>query len=209
MTGADIADERTTRASRADAKAVTRARLLEAAKETFLTIGYQGATLDTIAAKAGFTKGAVYWHFPNKQAMFLALVKDSISGNLATLDSLLEDHRDSPDDLRTTMAAWIDGIDARETLPIFGVELEIEARRDPSFRTLHQGLIGKHEAALANFLGQYFNAVGESPVMPVDQLASTLITLFKGFALTHQNRPDMQVTSAKAVRCLLGLPVGR
>ena len=44
--------------------------------------------------------------------------------------------------------------------------------------------------------------------MPVDQLAATLITLFKGFALIHQNRPDMPVTSAKAVRCLLGLPIG-
>ena len=36
-------------------------------------------------------------------------------------------------------------------------------------------------------------------------LATTLIALFKGFALSRQNR-EMPVSSAKAVRILLGLP---
>lgn len=203
-----IDDPEPRRGNRADAKAATRGKLLAAAKEIFLATGYQGATLDAIAAKAGFTKGAVYWHFPNKQALFLALVAESISDNLAQLEGMLVEHRGDPDRLRSTLASWIDGIDGRETLPIFGVELEIEARRDSSFRALHQDLIGKHEAALAGFLTHYFDAIGEAPVMPTDQLAATLITVFKGFALIHQNRPDMPVTSAKGVRCLLGLPIG-
>ena len=163
-----IAEPQPLRGSRAETKAATRDKLLAAAKHIFLTTGYQGATLDTIAARAGFTKGAVYWHFPNKQALFLALVAESISGNLAELEGMLAEHRGDPERLRATLAGWIDGIDGRETLPIFGVELEIEARRDPSFRALHQNLIGKHEAALAGFLTHYFDAVGETPVMPAD-----------------------------------------
>jgi len=196
------------RTSRAESKAATRERLLAAAREIFLVTGYQGATLDAIAAKAGFTKGAVYWHFPNKQSLFLALVADSIETNFQTIQALLASSRDNPGRLRATMSEWIEGIDQRETLPIFGVELEIEARRDPSFRALHQAMVGRHEAVLANFLHEYFDVLGETPVMPAEQLAASLIALFKGFALSHQNRPDMPVTSAKAVRCLLGLPVG-
>ena len=71
------------------AKAATREKLLAAAKQIFLATGYQGATLDAIAARAGFTKGAVYWHFPNKQSLFLALVAESISENLAELEGML------------------------------------------------------------------------------------------------------------------------
>lgn len=47
-----------------EGQALTRARLLDAAREVLLATGYRGATLDAIAAKAGFTKGVVYWHFP-------------------------------------------------------------------------------------------------------------------------------------------------
>lgn len=192
--------------SRAQTKALTRAKLLEAARDVFITTGYRGATLDSIAARAGFTKGAVYWHFPNKQALFLALVADSIRVNFALIERMLKEHGDDPVALRSALSAYADTIDERETLPIFGVDLEIEARGDSSFRALHQSLIDQHEAGLAKFLAEYFAAVGEQPAMPLNQLASTLITLFKGFALSRQNRDDMPVTSAKAVRILLGLP---
>ena len=43
--------------------------------------------------------------------------------------------------------------------------------------------------------------------MPVSMLASTLITIFKGFALSRRNRPDAAVTSAAAARLLMGLPL--
>ena len=60
----------------------TRRRLLAEARRIFLKIGYQATTLDDVAAAAGFTKGAVYWHFPNKRALFLALVAESVELNL-------------------------------------------------------------------------------------------------------------------------------
>ncbi|MGH6728624.1 MAG: TetR/AcrR family transcriptional regulator [Sphingomicrobium sp.] len=194
------------RLSRADAKAETRRQLLDSALKVFTTVGYQGARLDDIAARAGFTKGALYWHFPNKQAIFLALIADAIEANLATLSSLVEQDCDAAA-IRTRMGAWIDGIDKRETLPRFGVELEIEARRDPSFRAIYPGMIAKHEAALGQFLTRYFEVAELKPEMPIPALASTLLTIFKGFALSRQNRPDGPVTSAGVVRLLMGLPV--
>ncbi|MDL2340246.1 MAG: TetR/AcrR family transcriptional regulator [Pseudomonadota bacterium] len=194
------------RQSRAEGKAATRRQLLEAARTEFMSVGYQGATLDDIAARAGFTKGALYWHFTNKQAIFLALIADSIDANLATLAALVEP--DAPADrIRKRMGEWIDGIDERETLPQFGVELEIQARRNASFRAIHQAMIAKHEAALGAFLTRYFEVAEIEPLMPVSMLASTLITIFKGFALSRRNRPDAAVTSAAAARLLMGLPL--
>lgn len=191
---------------RGQSKAETRARLLEAASEEFLATGYRGATLDAIAARAGFTKGALYWHFPNKQALFLALVADSIAANFERLENILDSNRDDPEALRGAVGTYVDAIDEVESLPIFGVELEIEARGDPSFRTLHQGLIEQHEATITKVLDHYFTATGTKPPMPLDQLTATLVALFKGFALSRHNRSDMPVGSSSAVRLLLGLP---
>lgn len=194
------------RKSRAENKVETRRRLLDGAREVFTAVGYQGATLDEIAAKAGFTKGALYWHFPNKQSLFMALVGDSIEQNMKLLDKLAPEGDDAAA-VKQRLADWIDGIDERETLPQFGIELEIEARRDPSFRAIHQAMIVKHEAAIASYLERYFATVGETPVMPIPELASALITIFKGFSLARQNRPGAPINSSKVSRLLMGMPI--
>lgn len=196
----------TERRDRVQSTAETRARLLDAAREEFLATGYRGATLDAIAARAGFTKGALYWHFPNKQALFLALVADSIAANFARIEDLLARHGDDPAALGDALGAYVDDFDEDQSLPVLGVEMEIESRGDPSFRAQHRDLIEQHESAIASFLDHYFKATGTRPVMPIDQLTATLIALFKGFALSRHNRSDMPVGSSSAVRLLLGLP---
>lgn len=185
----------------------TRQRLLAEARRIFLTIGYQATTLDEVAAAAGFTKGAVYWHFPNKRALFLALVAESVEANLATLEAFLASATAKPSELKDMLGRWIDGIDERESLPGFGAELEIESRRDTEVRAIHQRMIVEHEAKLAAFLERYFEAVGEKPALCPMELSRALITIFKGFALSRQNRPVGPPSSAKVVRYLLGLPI--
>jgi AcrR family transcriptional regulator len=51
-----------------------RSRLLAAAATVFAQRGFSGATIDEIAALAGFTKGAVYSNFASKDELFLALL---------------------------------------------------------------------------------------------------------------------------------------
>ncbi|NDJ61929.1 MAG: TetR/AcrR family transcriptional regulator [Chloroflexi bacterium] len=52
----------------------TRGRILDAALEIFSHKGYHDASVDEIVAQSETSKGAVYFHFPNKQTLFLALV---------------------------------------------------------------------------------------------------------------------------------------
>jgi AcrR family transcriptional regulator len=49
-------------------------RILDAAVRVFSAKGYHGTLVDEIAVEAETSKGGVYFHFPNKQAIFLALV---------------------------------------------------------------------------------------------------------------------------------------
>ncbi len=48
-------------------------RILEAAAEVFGETGYEAATTEAIAARAGTSIGSLYQFFPNKKAMFTAL----------------------------------------------------------------------------------------------------------------------------------------
>src|SRR5262249_46512224 len=56
--------------------------LINAAMDLFASYGYRGTSLSRIARAAGVTKGALYWHFSDKEAFFLAVV-DKVLGDSA------------------------------------------------------------------------------------------------------------------------------
>src|SRR5687768_14061480 len=58
---------------------VTRDKLLKAAFEEIYRRGFQAASLDTILAKAGVTKGALYHHFPDKARLGYAVVDEVVT----------------------------------------------------------------------------------------------------------------------------------
>ncbi len=63
----------------------TRTRLLEAAREEFERWGLRGARLDRVTAQAQVTKGALYHHFRDKRALFLAAFDQAMEQELDTL----------------------------------------------------------------------------------------------------------------------------
>ena len=64
-------------------KVATRERILDGALDVFARKGYHRALVDDIVRASGTSKGAVYHHFPNKEAVFVALV-DEFSELLAS-----------------------------------------------------------------------------------------------------------------------------
>lgn len=61
----------------------TRERILSAAITVFSQKGYHTARMDDIVAEAHSSKGAVYFHFPGKEQLFLALI-DAFAEKLET-----------------------------------------------------------------------------------------------------------------------------
>lgn len=59
-----------TPSSRAARKDETQARIMAASMELFATRGYEGTSISAIAAKAQISRGAVFWHFGSKAALF-------------------------------------------------------------------------------------------------------------------------------------------
>jgi TetR/AcrR family transcriptional regulator, transcriptional repressor for nem operon len=67
----------------------TRQRLIAAASRQFAQRPYSMVSLDDILAEAELTKGAMYFHFPSKQALALAIVDDLTEMNRAAVTELL------------------------------------------------------------------------------------------------------------------------
>lgn len=78
--------------------------ILEAALDVFVTRGYAAARLDDVARRAGVTKGTIYLYYPNKTALFKAVVRQSLVPRLEQAEAASGAHRgSSADALRQLM----------------------------------------------------------------------------------------------------------
>lgn len=69
-------------------------RILDAALQVFSQRGYQNASVDDIAGTAQTSKGGVYFHFPNKEAIFLALLQRTATRLLEKIEATVESSDD-------------------------------------------------------------------------------------------------------------------
>ena len=82
--------EKRVRISRAERHAQTREQLLDAARSVFAKHGYGGASIDRIAAEAGYSKGAIYSNFESKEAIMLALLERYADDEIAEFNRIMQ-----------------------------------------------------------------------------------------------------------------------
>ncbi len=85
----------------------TRQAVIESALDVFSDKGYAKATFDEIAARAGFTKGAVYWYFRNKADLVAALIIEYTQSKRQELTQRLP-QGNTFDDLLEYFTQWAD-----------------------------------------------------------------------------------------------------
>ena len=89
--------------------AATRDSILDAAEKLFVEQGVSRTTLQHIASAAGVTRGAIYWHFDDKGALFNAMMERAILPLEAEMQLLDQVESDDPlVDLRNHMLAVLD-----------------------------------------------------------------------------------------------------
>lgn len=69
----------------------TKQDLLRAGLAVFSQKGFQAATLNEIAQKAGVTRGAIYHHFGSKEELYLALLESASSGSNKALQQAIQE----------------------------------------------------------------------------------------------------------------------
>ncbi|MFC3227056.1 TetR family transcriptional regulator [Marinibaculum pumilum] len=90
-----------------------RALILDAARAIFEEEGLEGASLRAIAARAGYTPAALYFHFPSKEAIYAAVLHESLAALRAAVDRAVDDAAGPAARLRAAGMAFFDFYAAR------------------------------------------------------------------------------------------------
>ncbi len=96
--------------------------------------GFNGATLDDVAAEAGFTKGAVYGHFGSKENLLVALVDEHLSRQIVEQISLIDRTGSHVGAADRRQRVWIAQLRADPDPFRLFVELWVHAQRDERLR---------------------------------------------------------------------------
>ncbi len=153
-------------------KLKTRDRILQAALSVFARKGYHRAAVDDIVHASGTSKGAVYHHFPNKEALFLALV-DEFAARLA--EAIAGAVRDSHGALGKVEAALRAGLETFARHHELARILLLESvSLGPAYQAKRAEVHGRFAALIQAYLDQ---AVAEGAIPPIDTRVATLAWL--------------------------------
>lgn len=113
----------------------THMQILNAAEKIFAQSGFDSSGVAEICQAAGVSKGAFYYHFPSKQAVFLELLQIWLAGIEQSLEQMRQENQTVPQSLLQMAGAVREVFQAADgKLPIF-LEFWTQASRDPTFWT--------------------------------------------------------------------------
>ena len=175
--------------SRADSKARTRQLLLDAARAVFAERGFNAATVEEIAERAGFTRGAFYANWPDKAEVMWELADaDALVsfGELeATLDSVEMDQK------MEALQSWFEGLLRPRPLQQAFNELMLQASQTPEGRRRQAQAFAKERGFLERVVGEIEMLLGVELPIPIDHFAAMGIAVGSGLAQQHLVDPDV------------------
>jgi AcrR family transcriptional regulator len=179
------------RLTRAEQQAKTRSALIDAARRVFLERGFAGASVQAIAAEAGYTRGAFYSNFDSKEEVFVELIREQGYRKYAQLamDSFDPTHRPSAREVGERLAAIQGDANVRWAFQLW-FELIAQAGRDEDLRQLAASFWTGNRALAAAAIGQLYGEAGKPPPAAPERLASALIALDIGLAIQHYVDPE-------------------
>jgi TetR/AcrR family transcriptional repressor of nem operon len=175
----------------------TRERLLKAASREIYRSGFQSASLDTILAVAGVTKGALYYHFDSKEALGHAVVDEVIAADVR--GKWVRPLQSGKDPIDALIGA-VQSIPVRPEDVRGGCQLNNLAQEmsplDTGFRKRLAIIFDAWREAVASVLreGQAHGRVRRD-VEPANA-AGLLIALVEGYASLAKNAQDPKVMKA-------------
>jgi AcrR family transcriptional regulator len=169
------------RLSRKQQAEANQQRLLDAALEVFTARGFHGASLEQIAAAAGFTTGVVYSRFGSKADLFLALLEHTIEQRIADLRRL---GRTGVGDIGPEIArTWWGGVRKRPEWMLVVIEFRVHAARDPELNARYAALHARHLQALAEVVAHDPGRAGRPASVPPMDEARMALAMGSGLVL--------------------------
>jgi AcrR family transcriptional regulator len=191
------------RLSRVDSQARTRELLIGTARRLFLRDGYYATSLDRVADEAGFSKGAVYSNFRNKDELCLAVIDALRMEHAAEIAAALAVDGDLEARL-AALEAWADRTLGDVGWSVLEIEFASQARRDPWLREQLAIRSRQIRDVIASVLGEHADDYGIKLPRPASELATALLSLGIGLGLQRAIDPTIPVTPFTGIIRTLG-----
>jgi AcrR family transcriptional regulator len=172
---------------REEQRALTRKRLLEAARTVFARRGFHGASLDEIAREAGATTGAIYSNFDGKEDLFLAMLDERFAERRAAMERTAATDAAPEEQVRAGGGDFAEYLTADPEWQRLFFEMVAHATRDQRLRrelvARYRGLRG----VIAEVYARRAEELGYEVPVP---FAWMVFAMGNGFAMEKLLEPD-------------------
>lgn len=185
----------------------TKARLLDAAAQVFAEVGLEGATVEAIVERAGFTRGAFYSNFDSLDELFLMLAnsvgESRVNSVRERISAMVEANAISECDPVDLVQQVMDsGEDDRLGVMLMS-EIRIRALRDPAFGAAY--LEGEREivASITDIISEIVETGQITLRIDAEEAARLLMIVWEGMvvrgAMGGEDAEDLRRAGSSAL----------
>lgn len=192
----------------------TRARLLEAAAQVFAEVGLDGASVEAVCERAGFTRGAFYSNFESKDELFLMLAASVSEVRVNAVRTRVEE--------LTAAGALVEGCDpidlVQQIMELGGddrlgvmllSEIRIRALRDAKFGEAYLAQEREMVSSIAQIVDDIVSAGLLRLRLPAETAARMLMIIWEGMtvrgAMAGQDSDQLRHSSGEELGRLVQL----
>jgi AcrR family transcriptional regulator len=185
------ASHRSAGLTRGERQAATRAALLRAASRSICEHGMDGASIDRIAAQAGYTKGAFYANFASKEELFLVMLDEKFAAELERLEAAMAGSGEPADEARQAAEGFLIYVDRDPEWPRLYQEFAVHAARNDAFRAEFAARQRALRARMADVFARWASAHDVEPALPHTDVAAMTFFMADGFLLDRIIDPEL------------------
>ena len=195
--------ERRRRLTRQESRLVTRAKLVDAAEEVFLREGFEHASVELITEAAGFSRGAFYSNFTDKDDLALSVIdkrRRDVAKVLKTFQRISD-----PEQQRAALRNWFSKQWQERDWIALHVEFNRRAAQNPVLEARLAELCRQEIQTWADPLARSFSSDGSLPAVT----ALALIATCRGLgSVGFHAAPDLDQLCEAAVRLVFDRVAG-
>ncbi len=178
------------RMTREQSRAITRDRLLAAARTVFARNGFHGASVEEIASQAGFSTGALYSNFDGKEDLFLVLMEREIDEHAREIAEAVRERASISERATGGARRWMTMNEREPELLLLIMEFCAYGVRDPQVRPKVAARFAQMRLVLTQLIADGARDFDLALDIPAEQLAVVIDALADGIARQKLADPD-------------------
>ncbi len=151
----------------------------------------QGASIDLIAERAGYTKGAFYAHFPSKEELFLAMLEEKFAADLERLEAAMAGSGKPTDEARQAAGEFLHYVDRDPEWPRLYQEFATHAARNDEFRAEFAARQRTLRDGMAELFARWASSFGVEPTVSPADVAAMTFFMADGFLIDRIIDPEL------------------